>query len=210
MKGLLLKDFYMIAKYCRSYLLILACFLFASVFSDDNFFFIFYPCVLAGLIPVTLLSYDERSRWNQYFGTLPYTKPQFVSVKYLISLLFVPIPLVFTAVSQSIRMYSLGTFDFSGLLLLLGQMLILALFPAALALPFIFKLGIEKGRMGYFIMIAVICAGAFIMPEFAKSGVLQTLHISSGLLFLLFLAATVALYAASWQLSIRFYEKREI
>lgn len=210
MKGLLLKDFYMIAKYCRSYLLILAAFLLASVFSDDNFFFIFYPCVLAGLIPVTLLSYDERSRWNQYFGTLPYTKSQFVSVKYLISLLIVPVPLVFTAVSQSIRMYSLGTFDLPGLLLLLGQLVILALFPAALALPFIFKFGIEKGRMGYYIMIAVVCAGAFIMPEFAESGVTQALRISPGLLFLLLLAAAIVIYAASWLLSIRFYEKREI
>ena len=210
MKGLLLKDFYMIAKYCRSYLLILAFFLLASVFSDDNFFFIFYPCVLAGLIPITLLSYDERSRWNQYFGTLPYTKAQFVSVKYLISLLIVPVPLVFTAVSQSIKMYSLGTSDLPGLLLLLGQMLILALFPAALALPFIFKLGVEKGRLGYFITIAVICASAFIMPEFAKSGVLQALRISPGLLFVLILAASLVFYTASWQLSIRFYEKREI
>ena len=62
MKGLLLKDFYMAAKYCRA-------------------------CLLCGMIPVNLLAYDERSRWLEYSGTLPYTKAQIVSGKYLVGII---------------------------------------------------------------------------------------------------------------------------
>lgn len=63
MKGLLLKDWYMMKKYCRAYLLIAVVFIAVSLFSNDNMFFVFYPCLLCGMIPVNLLAYDERSRW---------------------------------------------------------------------------------------------------------------------------------------------------
>ena len=66
MKGLLLKDLYMTMKYCRSYLLIAVVFTAVSFVGNDNLFFIFYPCPFCGMIPVTLLGYDERSHWQQY------------------------------------------------------------------------------------------------------------------------------------------------
>ena len=96
MKGLLLKDWYMMKKYCRSYVLIAVVFIALSLVSSGNMFFVFYPCLLCGIIPVNLLGYDERSRWMQYSGTLPYTKRQIVSAKYLIGLLaqFLPWVLV--------------------------------------------------------------------------------------------------------------------
>ena len=45
MKGLLLKDLYMVKKYCRSYLLIAILFLALSLMSDENMFFVFYPFI---------------------------------------------------------------------------------------------------------------------------------------------------------------------
>ena len=86
MKGLLLKDLYMAAKYCRSILLVIVVFLSISFLGEDNLIFGFYPCLFCGMIPASLLSYDERSKWNVYCGTLPYTRAQFVSVKYLFGL----------------------------------------------------------------------------------------------------------------------------
>ena len=76
MKGLLLKDVYMAAKYCRSYLLITLIFLTVSFFGSQNTFFLFYPCLLCGMIPVNLLAYDERSRFLSYTGVRPITRTQ--------------------------------------------------------------------------------------------------------------------------------------
>ena len=81
MKGLLLKDLYMAAKYCRAFLLIVVVFLAVSFFGDDNIFFVVYPAMIAGIVPVTLISYDERDKWDLYAGTLPYTGSQPVSSK---------------------------------------------------------------------------------------------------------------------------------
>ena len=81
MKGLLLKDLYMSAKYCRAFIAIVIIFLAVSFWGDGNAFFIIYPVLLAGIIPTSLISYDERHKWDKYSGTLPYSRAQLVSAK---------------------------------------------------------------------------------------------------------------------------------
>ena len=74
------------AKYCRSYLIILLVFHAASTMNTSQWFFLFYPCLLCGMIPVTLLAYDERSHWDQYALTLPVSRKEIVTGKYLIGI----------------------------------------------------------------------------------------------------------------------------
>lgn len=110
MKGLLLKEYYMIAKYCRAFLLIVVVFLAVSFFSSDNMFFIMYPAILASMIPVTLISYDEREKWNVYSGTLPYSRAQLVSAKYLAGLFFSALVFVVSALAKPIACKAWGAF----------------------------------------------------------------------------------------------------
>ena len=79
MKGLLLKDFYVARKHCKVFVIIMAVFMAISFAGDGDLFFLIYPCFLTGMIPVTLLSYDEHSRWSEYSGTLPCSREQIVS-----------------------------------------------------------------------------------------------------------------------------------
>ena len=62
MKGLLLKDFYLISKYCRAFLFIMAVFIGVSFLGEGNLFFAFYPCIISGMLPMTLIAYDEQKR----------------------------------------------------------------------------------------------------------------------------------------------------
>lgn len=110
MKGLLLKDWYMMKKYCKAYIAIIVVFIAVFLVSNDNLFFVFYPCMICGMIPVNLLGYDERSHWVQYSGTMPYTKAQLVSGKYLIGLLAQLTILVVTGVVQAAKMIIAGDF----------------------------------------------------------------------------------------------------
>ena len=66
MRGLLLKDLYLIRKYLVSYLVLMVEFLVISAFSNGNMFLTFYPCLIATMVPVNLLSYDERSGWHNH------------------------------------------------------------------------------------------------------------------------------------------------
>lgn len=60
MKGLLLKDFYMAMKYCRAYVVIAVVFSLFSIWGNTSFL-IAYPILLASVIPVNLISYDEKA-----------------------------------------------------------------------------------------------------------------------------------------------------
>ena len=51
MKGLILKDLYMMRKYCKAYLLIAAVFISVSFASNDNLFFVFYPLTAPAATP---------------------------------------------------------------------------------------------------------------------------------------------------------------
>ncbi len=208
MKGLLLKDFYMVIKYCKSYLLIFATFILASVFGDNNFFFAFYPCLLAGMIPVNLLGYDERSKWSSYCGTLPLTKAQIVSGKYLIGLFAQIAVIALSAIAQAVRMHISGAFDMESYLAFLAFFLILSCLSSSITLPFIFKFGVEKGRIAYYITIGVVCGGGF-----AATGLFEymgTVTFPADVLLPILCIVAVLVYALSWYLSVVFYRKREI
>lgn len=208
MKGLLLKDFYMTLKYCRAYLLIVAVFILVSFAGDDNLFFVFYPCLLTGMIPVTLLAYDERSKWNEYCGTLPYSKAQIVSAKYLMGLFTQIFVLTLSAIAQAVKMNLTGTFVLSSYLVMMTILFIMSCVASSISLPFMFKLGVEKGRIAYFVMIGFVCAGSVAASSIFRTS-LQTTISFSGILPLICITA-VAIYALSWYLSIVFYKKREI
>lgn len=208
MKGLLLKDWYMIRKYCRAYLLIAAVFVTAALFSDDNLFFVFYPCLLCGMIPMNLLGYDERSRWMQYSGTMPYTKAQIVSAKYLIGLFAQAAMLLVTGIAQSIKMVVCGNFVFGEFAVLMLLLLTMASVTSSIPLPFIFKLGVEKGRMAYYIMIGFVCGASFLASSFLKGQLSVQIQLNGVLAALA--AAGIGVYILSWYLSVIFFQKREL
>jgi len=211
MKGLLLKDWYMMKKYCRAYLLIAVFFLAVSLFSDANLFFVFYPCLLCGMIPVNLLAYDERSRWYLYCETMPYTRKQIVSGKYLIGLMAQGAMFLITGIVQAVRMRIGGTFHPSEYLAMMLLFLLLSLIASSICLPFMFKSGVEKGRMVYSVMIGVVCAMSVLSTNLFTKRIGEEM-LAAALLPVLPIVCLIGvlLYALSWYLSIVFYAKREL
>lgn len=208
MKGLILKDLFMVLKYCKSYLLITVAFIAVSFVGDENLFFVFYPCLLCGVIPVNLLSYDERSHWLQYSATLPYSKGQIVSCKYIIGLMAQTSMLLVIGIAQAVRMNINGTFLLNEYIALMLMVLIMATVSSSISLPFMFKLGVEKGRIAYYVMIGVVCAGSAMASSVFNSD-LQTDIKLNGILPILSFAG-IGIYALSWYMSIIFYRKREL
>ena len=208
MKGLLLKDWYMVKKYCRAYLLIAIVFIAISFFSNDNMFFVFYPCLLCGMIPVNLLAYDERSHWMQYSGTLPYTKTQIVSGKYLIGLLAQLAVLAATGIAHGVKMYAAGNFVLGDFAVLMLLMLIVSTLSSSICLPFVFKLGVEKGRTAYYVMVGFVC-GASVLASSILRGQLMG-EIQPDLILGLLAIVGISVYILSWYLSVVFFKKKEI
>ena len=210
MKGLFLKDFYMMKKYCRYYLLIMLIFLLVSVFSDNNFFFILYPVILSSMIPVTLISYDEKSKWNFYADTLPVSRKQLVSVKYMMMLILLGTGILLIGVIQFGRMLYFQNFSVETLVLLTGILLIAGTLSSSLLLPVIFKMGVEKGRLAYYLVLGVICAVFAGMGVLTSKESVQNVFLPSVKTVWIIAGGAVLLFIFSWFLSVRFYQKREL
>ena len=212
MKALLQKDFYQLRAYCKSYLLICAVFLGISLAGEGNLFFITYPAMLCSLVPVTLQTYDERGKWASFAGTLPFTRAQLVSAKYLVGLCCSGAVLLLLAAV----LMATGTYSPAMGLFLLGLTLCLSLISPAFCLPFVFRFGTEKGRMAYYISIGFFFGLSYILADYLGISAAEVPSIAAwgraGVSFGLLGAVLVciALYVCSWLLSIRIYERREI
>lgn len=210
MKGLMMKEFYLLNKYCRACLLIAVVFTACSAVST-NLFTMFYPAVLGGIIPVTLLSCDEKSKWSVYVKTFPYTRKEIVSSKYLITLIYLAAVVFLTVVSQEINMLrATGGFQTQTCLSVVMPLLATGLIVPGILLPAVFKLGVDKGRMVYYVVIVIICGlfGALrVLTDLDRIKIARGQNVW---FFPVLLGAAVVLFVISWMLSVKFYQEREL
>lgn len=210
MKGLLLKDWYAIKSYCRYPLFIVLLFALLGGAMQGNFFFTFYPLIFISVIAMNLIAYEEKEKWDQYAATLPYTKAQIVSSKYIVSLCLGLCTVVLSGISQYVGMIVSNTYNTEKLLSYLMIFVSLALLPAAFLLPFIYKFGVNKGRIAYYVVIIVSCGVIGGIASVDSIGSASAVSASQISIFVIVAVASAVIYALSWMLSIRFYQNREI
>ncbi len=195
MKGLLRKDIYMLAKYNRLFLIAVFAMTVAAAVTADSFFTV-YAGVLSGVLPVAALAYDDREKWCTYCETMPVTRAQFVAEKYILALIVAAAVTVLLGAGRLILGHS------AALPVLLPVILLI---PSALCLPLVFRLGAERGRAAYMIVVVLACVGA---SAISQRGQMARLVSRGGTLAVL--AGTAAVFAASWALSTAVYKKREL
>jgi len=208
MKGLLLKDWYVMKQNYKYYPFIIIGFIILSLMSDGNMFFVFYPCLICSMIPLGLMEYDEKSRWERYSGTMPYTKTQMVSSKYFINLFVQLTLLLVMGAAHAAKALMAGDFvlgDFAVLIRLILLMLTVSTITSSISLPFIFKLGVQKGRAVYYVSLFIVC-GVGAMATVATALFAD----EPNLLMAIFVTVGIGIYILSWYLSVVFYKKREI
>ena len=212
MKGLLLVDLYQVKKYGRMFVLLIVLFVGLGV-TQAEFFAVYFPStamIFAGVISMTLIAYDEQNHWDVYAQTLPVTRRQIVSVKYLDALIFIGCVWILLMVMLSIKAV-MGNIAWGALLVLAPVYIAAGLLSPSLLLPIVFRFGMAKGRIVYIILIVAVSS---------SGGILNSLGVVNennfripdvvGAIPLVFLLIAIAIFALSWRLAIRWYEKREI
>lgn len=133
------------------------------------------------------------------------SRGQYVSAKYLVGLLAATAAALLAALAQSLQM-GVAAGGLGGYFGIAAGILAGGLAGPAITLPFVFRFGAEKGRIAYYMVILLLCAGMTVLGN-ASSAALLPGSMPGALLA--FLAAAV-LYGASWLLSIAFYQKRAL
>lgn len=203
MKGLILKDLYQLRRYWKFYGLIALFSYFGALCANNNnaFFLFYYPALFMGMIPVSLLSMDEQSQWDQFSCGLPYTRRQIVSAKFLVGLLVQGAVVVMTGGVAALQLARSGSLTFGAWGSMMLMMVVLPIAGGSLVFPWVFKLGVEKGRLVYMLGIGVVCGLSVIAKD-----LLTLPHFAMWVLPI----AAVGIYALSFQLSVHFYEQREL
>lgn len=209
MKGLLLKEWYQARKAFWIFYLIAILFIAMALSPFANSFFLYYPCLLMGLIPMSLQQMDEVSKWEAFCGTLPCSRAQVVSAKYLMGLFGQVSFLVLTLASQGIAWVIRDCFSWAELGGLAVSIAVCAGLLPILTLPLIFKFGAVKGKVVQLIVSGAV-VGIAVTLSFSSKALLLDFFSRFRFLFPCVLGVIVILYALSWLLSIRFYKKRDI
>jgi len=207
MKALIYKDLLSLWKYLRTYLVLCALFQLMSLVNDSSFLR-FYPTILVATIPNTLLAYEERDKWDRLSLTLPVSRKTLVTAKYLVGLILLGGITLLSAATGLIHVMNDPEADLTGLFLELSGSAALGLFVQSIVLPATFRLGAEKGRLVYGFCLG-IAAVLFLLGVFTVSAVSAQAPLFSLLVSILIPALLLMMLAASWLLSVRFYEKRE-
>lgn len=203
MRGLLMKDIYVMSRELKAMGILLLVFVLVPKSFTQSFAIIY-----ASMLPITALSYDEQAKWNRLAATMPYKKRDIVLSKYIIGVA-ISITTVLLATASQLVYYMVKDFPEEKMIenlatysVLLGAAFILL----SLNLPMVFKLGVEKGRMLY-IMVTVAFAVIVVGSTEVASGIwsLPPVVLSGGSLVIGIVALLISI-----QISIAIYKKKEI
>ena len=205
MKGLLIKDFYSIVSQLKLFLIIIIAFALVPGYSVSAF-----AMVYAALLPINALAWDEQSKWDNLARMMPYSKFDLVFSKYIIGYISILSAAVlctgfafvysFFPSSEPLNISSVVMFACSGA----GGLLLMAL-----NLPLMFRLGVEKGRLLFGIMVGVSCVLIAVANGIIGDGKELFTHIPPSGIIAAVIAALVLINAVSVVLSMKWYGKRE-
>ena len=217
MTGLILKDFLILRRTLRSYLLILAIYVavaFAGYWSAS--FVGGFMMVMVAMLPMNVFAYDKQAKWDVYGLSLPVGRTKTVAARYLAVLIMFTASAVLTTVLGVVltlagRMEeSLGEYLLSCAICVVMSMLV-----NAMMLPILYKFGPERARIMFFGVMGVITlAGVvFLIPlgglDWLKSLDAPLLEQAAALPAAA-TAAGLVLLALSFLLSRHFYGSKDV
>ncbi len=199
MKGLLLKDAYVLLGQFKLMLLMIV--VFAVI---PNFSMMPLVIVYVVMLPVTALGYDERAHWDELAAMLPYTHQAMVLSKYVLGYLSLAAILsvsLLARLAASALLPGVETESPAMLALFACGALLLQ----AVNLPCMFRLGVEKGRLALLLIFVAVGALGFAFSDeiapYLRAG-------RAGSPLLLALAAAAAANAVSIAVSLRLCRRR--
>ena len=180
MKGILFKDFLSAKRILTIYLLMIICFSFGGAKG------VFFALCYSIMVPVNLLGFDERSRFDRYASVLPLTGLQCVADKYIVTYL---------CMAMMMALSSLIVFIRTGAAPAMGDMLLsaaLVLATHALRMPRLIRMGIPRGQWISLLALGFVFGAVALVGKLGDMNVTETAAALSCPIFLAALAVNVA------------------
>ena len=162
MKGLLLKDWYVLIGGAKRLLFLIALYIVIGEFSAGIGS---VGVLLCAMLPTSCMSYDERSKWDRYALSMPVSVRDLVVSKYLLGYLALLAGAVLKLIVMLLPFGEGG--DYASLALILA----VTLLYMAVQFPILFKFGVENGRIWMMLLTAAFAVGAVSLTTAASMAV---------------------------------------
>lgn len=167
MKGLILKDILLLKSQMKNLIFIIfGLSVFFLIQGEYNFVISIIPVYLL-MLYITTFSYDDFNHFDTFANTLPYARKDIIKSKYILLICGT----VFSSILLPIIIFILHLFNnsinlnevlSSSIGIIFGITIVAAIFT-----PFIYKFGIQKGRMAIFgLLVAITLILGYIIKTF--------------------------------------------
>lgn len=154
MLGLIKKDLLVIKSNLK--LIIVMLFVFFIMALQGQFDISFVPPFITVMLFMPTFSYDEYNKWNAYAIILPNGRKNVVKSKYVATTILILLSIVITILLNIFVGIINNNLDFDKFVSILVGCCFGTFFIQSIMYPLIFKYGIEKGRIGLFVLIFAI------------------------------------------------------
>lgn len=217
MTGLILKDFLILRKTLRTYLLFVLIYVglaFSGVWSPE--FVSGFVMVMIAVLPMNVFAYDKQAKWDTYGLALPVGRTKTVAARYLCVLLLCLSTMVLECVFGAV-LFAAGKLEDFGEYLVAGAVCgLLAVLVNAVMLPFLYKFGPDRARIVMIGVMGVVAAGIALLLVGPLDGIgwLNSLDAPTpaqvAAIPVIAALAGLALLAVSFLLSRHFYGQKDV
>ena len=203
MIGLRLKDLFTLTRQALMYIVFIAVFSLMPGYNMASF-----AVIMACMMPMTALAYDERSHWDRLAASMPYTTAQLVLSKYLMGLILMLCSVALGIIALPLQRLVNPDVSLPELLSVSLGALGAGMLIQGVLLPVMFRFGTEKARLFMLVLMGAVFAGiaALTQAQDALRSFMEGINGGAVAAVLAGLAATV--YLVSMPLSIRAYRRR--
>ena len=170
MIGLITKDFLVMRKALKSYVLLMGIYIILDYldFFDYSFIITFIQMVLA-VMPISAFAYDEQAKWDRYAMSLPLGRRGVVGARYLF-VLALTLLTVAAGLAGTALLYLAHQSDPLEMFVTLMVSTTIGLLIPTILLPLSYKLGAERARP---YLYAIVFIPVIAVVLLAKAGVLD-------------------------------------
>ncbi|MDD3169260.1 MAG: ABC-2 transporter permease [Eubacteriales bacterium] len=210
MIGLLYKDFYTLRQYGKTMLLMLILFSVISAGMDNPAtFFEGFIILMSMMMTITSFSYDALAKWDRYALSMPITRKEIVTGKYLFCILLCSAAAILSFLISTVvlQFAPVEGFGMTAHLYATAAIISAALFFGGLLLPLIFQFGVEKSRI---FLLAIFAAPTAAVIALDKIGLSMPSDSALFSFVKLLPFGMILFYLLSYFLSVRIYSSKEI
>lgn len=206
MKGLLIKDLLTIRNQLKVVGLLIVFYIVYSLAMQDTSMLGAMIVLLAVMMPITAMAYDEKSGWGRYESALPVSKKTVVLSKYVFGFILLALGSLISGLSIVLLSTFAQFVEITDALWLLATFAAVGTIFMSLIFPILFRYGVEKGRM---LMLLVIFAPTMLIMLLSRMQIpMPDLEMLMSFAYMVPIALLVLL-GGSIALSIRIYERKE-